>query len=70
VVNVIVAPSPGAMNISFDCGAKTLIFETRIWNPYAMEGVDNGVAVYGSEGMVQIGRAGSVRRRAQSGPKQ
>jgi hypothetical protein len=31
----------------------------RNWNPYAMEGVDNGVAVYGSEGMVQIGgRAG------------
>lgn len=39
-----------------NCGSKTLIFEMRIWNPYSMEGVDNGVAVYGSEGMVQIGR--------------
>ena len=28
----------------------------RIWNPYALEGVDNVVAVYGSEWMVQIGR--------------
>jgi predicted dehydrogenase len=35
---------------------KTLIFEMRIWAPYGMEGVDNGVAVYGSQGMVQIGR--------------
>jgi len=36
-------------------GAR-IVIEMRIWNPYAMEGVDNGVAVYGSEGMVQIGR--------------
>jgi hypothetical protein len=28
----------------------------RIWAPYRLEGVDNGVAVYGSEGMVHIGR--------------
>jgi hypothetical protein len=44
------------MNITFNCGSKTLIFEMRIWNHYAMEGVDNGVAVYSSEWMVQIGR--------------
>jgi hypothetical protein len=48
--------TPDTMNISFNCGSKTLIFEMRIWNPSAMEGVDNGVAVYGSEEMVQIGR--------------
>jgi predicted dehydrogenase len=48
--------TPDTMNISFNCGSKTIIFEMRIWNPYAMEGVENGVAVYGSEGMVQIGR--------------
>ena len=28
----------------------------RIWNPYGMEGQENGVAVYGTEGSVQIGR--------------
>ena len=32
------------------------MFEMRIWNPYKMEGMDNGVAVYGSDGMIQIGR--------------
>ncbi|MBL8205276.1 MAG: Gfo/Idh/MocA family oxidoreductase [Blastocatellia bacterium] len=48
--------TPDTMNITFNCGDKALIFEMRIWNPYQMEGVGNGVAVYGSEGMVQIGR--------------
>jgi hypothetical protein len=33
-----------------------LMFEMRIWNPYAMEGVENGVAVYGGDGMVHIGK--------------
>jgi len=28
----------------------------RIWNPYGMESVDNGVAVYASDAMVHIGR--------------
>ena len=47
--------TPDTMNITFNCGSKALIFEMRIWNPYQMEGVGNGVAVYGSDGMVQIG---------------
>jgi hypothetical protein len=28
----------------------------RIWNPYGLEQNDNAVAIYGTEGMVQIGR--------------
>jgi len=48
--------TPDTMNITFDYGDKAMIFEMRLWNPYAMEGVENGVAVYGTEGMVQIGR--------------
>jgi len=48
--------TPDTMNVSFNCGDKMILFEMRIWNPYQMEGVDNGVAVYGSDGMVQIGR--------------
>src|SRR6185436_4246973 len=44
------------MNVSFNCGDKMILFEMRIWNPYQLEGVDNGVAVYGSDGMVHIGR--------------
>ena len=48
--------TPDTMNVTFDYGEKALQWEMRIWNPYKMEGVDNGVAVYGSDGMVQIGR--------------
>ena len=50
--------TPDTMTISFRYSGKMLIFEMRIWNPYRLEGVDNGVAVYGSDGMVQIGRWG------------
>jgi predicted dehydrogenase len=49
--------TPDTMNITFEFeGGKALLFEMRIWNPYGMEGQDNGVAVYGTEGSVQIGR--------------
>lgn len=48
--------TPDTMNITYEFGEKALIFEMRIWNPYGMEGQDNGVAVYGTEGMLQIGR--------------
>jgi predicted dehydrogenase len=48
--------TPDTMNVTFDYKGKSLIWEMRIWTPYMMEGVDNGVAVYGSEGMVHIGR--------------
>src|SRR3989442_5138685 len=48
--------TPDTMTIAFRYPGKILMFEMRIWNPYGLEGVDNGVAIYGSEGMVQIGR--------------
>jgi len=48
--------TPDTMNITYDFKDKTLMFEMRIWNPYGMEGQENGVAVYGSTGMVHIGR--------------
>jgi predicted dehydrogenase len=49
--------TPDTANITFRYpDNKTLIFEMRIWAPYGMEGVDNGVAVYGSDAMVHIGR--------------
>ncbi len=48
--------TPDTMNITFEYGRKVLIWEMRIWNPYGLEQVDNGVGVYGSEGMVHIGR--------------
>ncbi len=52
--------TPDTMTISFNYPGKMLMFEMRIWNPYAMGGVENGVAVYGSEGMVEIGKSDRV----------
>lgn len=48
--------TPDSMNVTFDYGDKALIWEMRIWNPYGDNNIDNGVAVYGSEGVVHIGR--------------
>jgi predicted dehydrogenase len=48
--------TPDTMNISLNFKDKVIQWEMRIWNPYKLEGVDNGVAVYGSDGMVHIGR--------------
>jgi predicted dehydrogenase len=48
--------TPDTMNITFNYPGKALMFEMRIWNPYQLEGIDNGVAVYGASGYVHIGR--------------
>lgn len=48
--------TPDTMNITYDYGAKIIQYEQRLWNSYRLEGSENSVAVYGSEGMAQIGR--------------
>ncbi|MCS7025517.1 MAG: Gfo/Idh/MocA family oxidoreductase [Bryobacteraceae bacterium] len=48
--------TPDTMNINFEFQDKMLLFEMRIWNPYGLEGQENGVAIYGTDGVVQIGR--------------
>lgn len=48
--------TPDSMNVTFDYGDKALMWEMRIWNPYGMDEMGNGVAVYGTGGMVHIGR--------------
>ncbi len=48
--------TPDTMNVTFRYGRKALIWEMRIWNPYGMDGQENGVAIYGTEASVQIGR--------------
>jgi hypothetical protein len=47
--------TPDSMTMTFGFPGKALLFEMRIWNRYGMEGLNNGVAVYGSEGQVQFG---------------
>ncbi|HWG42240.1 MAG TPA: Gfo/Idh/MocA family oxidoreductase [Gemmataceae bacterium] len=38
-------------------GKKQLIFEQRIWSPYVQEGYENGVAFYGTKGLLVIGHS-------------
>lgn len=40
---------------------KQLVFELRIWSPYFQEGFENGVAWYGTEGMLVLGKAGKYQ---------
>ncbi len=48
--------TPDTANITFDYGEKAIIFEMRIWNPYGMEDQENGVAIYGTDGVMHLGR--------------
>ncbi len=48
--------TPDTMNITYDYGGKLIQFEQRLWNRYRMEGSENTVAVYGDQGMAQVGR--------------
>jgi predicted dehydrogenase len=36
---------------------QQLVFEQRIWSPYVQEGYENGVAFYGTKGMLIIGHS-------------
>jgi len=48
--------TPDTQNIEFNYDDKLITFEQRLWNPYLLEGTDNAVFVYGTEGTVQTGR--------------
>lgn len=37
---------------------KVLVYEQRLWSPYFQEGFENGVAFYGTDGYMLIGRKG------------
>lgn len=48
--------TPDTMNLAFDFDGKGITWEMRIWHDYPLEGIDNGVAVYGTDGFLHIGR--------------
>ena len=48
--------TPDTMNITFDYGDSVINYEQRIWNSYRGEGTEEGVFVYGTDGMAQMGR--------------
>jgi predicted dehydrogenase len=47
--------TPDTMNMTFDYGSKAIVWEMRIWTPYTLNGIDNGIAVYGTDGQMHIG---------------
>ena len=48
--------TPDTMNITYDFGGKLLQYEQRLWTKYGMEGTQNSVIAYGTEGMAIFGR--------------
>lgn len=40
---------------------RQLIFEQRIWSPYVQEGLENGNAFYGTQGMMLLGKRGGYK---------
>jgi predicted dehydrogenase len=49
--------TPDTMNLTYEYDDGRLItYEQRLWNPYGLEGCDNGVAVYGDKAVAQFGR--------------
>ncbi|MEZ5353139.1 MAG: Gfo/Idh/MocA family oxidoreductase [Bryobacteraceae bacterium] len=47
--------TPDTMNITYEFGERMIFYEQRLWNPYGLEGCDNGVAVYGDRAVAQFG---------------
>jgi predicted dehydrogenase len=48
--------TPDTQNITWDFGTRVIQFEQRLWNSYRLEGSENSVMVYGTEGMAMTGR--------------
>ena len=47
--------TPDTQNVTWHYGDRLLAYEQRLWNRYRMDGSENGVSVYGTNGMAQIG---------------
>ena len=43
---------------TFPESPAVLVFEQRDWSPYVQQGFENGVAFYGTEGRIEVGRSG------------
>jgi predicted dehydrogenase len=50
--------TPDTQTVIFEFEKKHLIYEMRLWTDYKLEGHDNGVIFYGTEGKMEIGRSG------------
>lgn len=56
---------PDTQNVLFeydtDDGPRQLMFEQRIWSPYKQEGLENGNAFYGVNGLLLLGKHGGFQ---------
>jgi predicted dehydrogenase len=48
--------TPDTMNLTYNYENKVISYEQRLWNSYRLEGSENTVAVYGTDGMAEVGR--------------
>ena len=46
--------TPDTQTLTFNYQDKVLMYEQRLWNTYRMNGGQNGVEIYGTEGKVQV----------------
>lgn len=51
-------PDTQIATFTFPKQDAVLVYEQRLWSPYVQEGYENGVAFYGTEGYIVIGRRG------------
>lgn len=52
------AETPDALQVQFDCGDKTVIWEHRTWSNHAPEGRTAAVAFFGERGTLVVDRGG------------
>jgi predicted dehydrogenase len=51
-------PDTQVVTFTFPESKAVLMYEQRLWTPYFLEGHENGVAFYGTEGYLLLGRSG------------
>jgi len=50
--------TPDTQTVTFEYEKGYVMYEMRLWTDYKMEGHDNGVVFYGTDGKMEIGRRG------------
>ncbi len=61
--------TPDTQTVVFEYDDKTLVYEMRIWTPYAEHGVDNGNVFYGEKGYMILHRSRQWQVYWQNGKK-
>ena len=51
-------PDTQTVNFHFPESDKVLLYDQKLWSPYHMEGYENGVVFYGTDGFIVLGRGG------------